>query len=983
MLRHFRLFAVLALSPFVMPLLYAQVTASVVGTVRDSSGAVVSAVKVTATNKDTGLTRTVQTDDQGSYAMTTLPIGTYSFTAELSGFKQSEVPNVVLQVAQQARVDVTLQPGDVKSTVEVSTEPSLIQTDTSSLGQVIDNKKIVDLPLNGRNFTQLAALTPGALTSSIPGGPPAGEQTGASTVSVSGGQSSKTEFLLDGITNQDQLYDGVQFSPSIDFIQEFRVQSNSFSAEYGRGSAVINVSSRSGTNAIHGTVFEFLRNNYFDAKNFFAQTTPPLRRNQFGGSIGGPVLKNKLFYFFNYEGTRLTQPTTNNVNVPTQAQRGGDFSGISTPLINPLTGQRFAGNQIPAGQIDPIAKFFLPFVPPPNTSSGQYIWNASNAQNADQGNVRVDYTLNESNSFFARYSANDFRGNRSGSLPTSGATNQTLNTKNAAVSYTHLFSPGLLNEARVGYGRLYSANLPEGLGTNYTVQSGILGFDQTSANFPGFPTISVSGYTSFTNGTPFIPIINPTNTYEFTDIVTWNKGRHSIRAGIDVRHFHLTSTNGAWSRGSFSYNGMFSGNALADYLLGYPSSGIRDFPRNQFGLKDLDYPLFVQDDIKVSPKLTVNLGLRYDLSSAPSQDLGQNSYFDLTRGKWIVSTYKNGQINLTTQQVAPYAYAAFSQYIITTKDAGIDNNIQTISRKNFAPRVGFAYRPFDNDRTVIRAGYGIFYLLQRGNNAVSNGIVNLPFIQDQFSSNFKTSSGAPAYTTQNLFAGPFSSNGLNLSSITLRIRPPYNQQWNFSIQQELVPTLALQLAYVGNKGTRLDRDLPFNYPTPGPGNPSLRRPLPQFGAGDLYTNAGDSSYHALQATLEKRFSAGLTFLSAFTWSKLIDDGNVSSSNFTYQDPSNLALDRGLGAFDVKYRSVNSFSYELPFGKGRRFGSAIPRALDLAAGGWQFAGIVTFQSGFPFSPTQSVDPSNTGYDYRPNVVGNPIPAQQTIQQWFNP
>lgn len=978
--RH-RLMYLSLLPAFCGSLLLAQSTASVVGSVHDSSGAAVLGARVTARNLDTGFTRTALTNSEGSYDITALPIGRYSFVALFTGFTKSEVPSVVLQVAQEARVDIVLQLGSVSSTVVVSGEPSLIETDSSAIGQVIDNKKIVDLPLNGRNFLQLAALTPGAITSSIPGGPPAGEQFSNTTVSVSGGQSAKTEFLLDGITNQEQLYDGVQFSPSIDFLQEFRVQSNSASAEYGRGSAVVILSTRSGANQIHGTVFEFLRNNDFDARNFFALTAPPLRRNQFGGSVGGPVLKNKLFYFFNYEGTRLTQPGTTNSSVPSQALRSGTFSST---IIDPVSGAPFPNNQIPANRIDSIAKYFLQFVPLPNNGSSLYNWNAGSRSNADQGNVRVDYRISDKDFLFARFSQNDFTSTNPGTLPTSGGTTETVNTKNGAMSLTHSFSPSVINELRSGYGYLYGANSAQGIGTNYTVQSGILGFNQTSENFPGFPTLNVGGYTEFTNGNPFDPIINPTNTFELADTLTWIKGRHTIKAGVDFRHYHLTSTNGAWSRGSFTYNGQFSGNALADFLLGYPSSGIRDFPRNQFGLKDVDYPVFVQDDIKVNSNLTVNVGLRYDLQSAPSQDLGQNSIFDQALGKWVVSTYKNGQINLTTQQVAQSAYNEFAGDIVTTKQAGFNNNIQTESKKNLAPRVGFAYRPFNNDKTVIRAAYGIFYLLQRGNPAVSNGIVNIPFIQDQFSSNYITPNG-PAYTTKTLFAAPFSSGGADISATDIHLRPPYNQQWNFTIQQELFNKLALQVAYVGNQGTRLDQNEYFNVPQPGPGNPQANRPLPAFGEGDLYTNEGNSSYHALQTTLEKRYSAGLTLLAAYTWSKLIDNTNVSSSSFAVQDPFNLSLDRGLAAYDVRHRFVTSFSYELPYGKGRGFGTNMPRALDLVAGGWNVAGIVTFQSGFPFSVTESSDPSNTagGFDYRPNLVGNPIPSHQTLQQWFNP
>ena len=963
-----------------LPLL-SQQTATVVGTVRDASGAVVPGTEISAQNLDTGISRKSISDQQGDYVLSAMPIGRYKIIGASKGFKPSEVPEVTLQVAQEARVDLRLQPGDVSSSVTVSDTPSLLVTESSSIGQVIDNKKIIDLPLNGRDFTQLASLTPGAITSNIATGS-AGEQHGFSTVQVSGGQSSKTEFLLDGITDQEQLYDGVQFSPSIDFLQEFRVQANSFSAEYGRGSAVINVGTKSGTNQFHGTVFEFFRNDKLDARNFFALSTPPLRRNQFGGSVGGPIVHDKLFFFLNYDGTQLREPETQNTTVPTAALRSGDLSGLGSPVIDPFTGSAFPGNVIPSGRFDPTSQFFLKFIPEPNNSAGTYIWNASNSQSINQGNSRVDYQLNQNNSLFARYSINDAQNTNPGSLPLSGGTTQAIRAQNSVIGYTHIFSPRLLNEAHIGYAHLYYAKTPQGLGTNYTAQGGILGFTAESLNFPGFPNLDISGYGTLVNGVAFAPIVNPTNTWQYTDTLTWSTGRHTVKMGIDFRRFHLTSTNAAFSRGSFNYSGEFSGDPFVDYLLGYPISGTRDYPRNQFGLRDGNYHMFIQDDFKVTSRLTLNLGLRYELDAAPSQDLGQNSYFDVARGQWIVSTYK-GAINLTTQQVAPIAYSAFSQDIITAKQAGLNNNLQTISHKQFAPRVGFAFRPFDNDRTVIRAGYGIFYLLQRGNQAVSNGIVNLPFILDEGKNAPTGASGEPILNTANFFNAPFGAGGPYLSQIDLYVRPPYMQQWNLAIQRQLISNLVLEVAYVGNKGTRLERDIPFNYPIPGPGNVSDRRVFPQFSGGDNYTNSGSSSYNALQVKLEKRYSAGLSLLAAYSYSKLIDSGNIDSNN-SVQDPRNLALDRGVAQYDVPQRLVTSFTYELPFGKGKPFLGSASRLTDGLVGGWSLGGIVTFQSGFPFSPTMNADPTNTGnaYDSRPDRIGSGKIDNWTVQRYFD-
>lgn len=966
-----RLLAVLAFSAV---LAFGQGTGTILGSVRDGSGALIAQASVIATNTATGVARRVLTDAQGNYRIAPLLVGPYTIKTSLKGFKEATIEGVVLQVAQEARIDVRLEIGDVKESVVVSASAPLVQSESGAIGQVIENKKIVELPLNGRNFTQLAALTPGAITSNI-GGITSGEQHGLTTVAISGGQSSKTEFLLDGITNQEQLYDGVALSPSVDAINEFRVQANAFSAEYGRGSAVINATIKGGTNEYHGVAFEFLRNDQLDARNYFAAQRAPRRQNQFGGSFGGPILKNKLFFFGNYEGTRIRLPGTRNVRVPSAALRAGTLSGN---IKDPLSNAPFANSQIPASRIDPIATYFLQFVPLPNTPDGQtFIWNASGKQDANQGNGRIDYAISSKDQLNLRYSVNLGLNESQGALPTSGGRFQQIDAHNAGIGYTRVFSPTLVNELRLGYARLVSANRPQGLGTNYTVDSGILGFAQTSLNFPGFPSIGAGGY-GITDGTAFSPIQNPTNTYQITDAATWTVGRHTVKFGIDLRRFHATSTNSAFSRGSFSFNGRFSGDSFADYLLGYPSSGIRDFPRNHFGFVDRNYHFFVQDDIKVNNKLTVNVGLRYELNEAIEQDLAQNSYFDLNRGKWIVSTLPNGNINLTTQQVSSLAYSIWKDSIITAKEAGLDNNLQTPSRKQFAPRIGFAYRPFADGKTVVRAGYGIFYLLGRGNQSVSNGIVNLPFILDEFKNgNFAANGYSPQFTTRNFFDAPFGFGGPLLSQIDLKMMRPYMQQWNFAVQREIIRNLALDIAYVANKGTHLEKDILFNFSTPGTGSIESRRRYPQFGTGDNYTNIGNSNYNSLQVKLEKRYSAGLTLLTSYTWSKLIDDTAANSYGFAVQDPRNLSLDRGLGNSDIPHRFVTSFSYELPFGST---GSPLVKK---AIGGWSIGGIAQYQSGFPFTPTMNAAPSTTEYGYRPDQIGSPDVSNQSVNQWFNP
>ena len=985
-------FAILAVSFLSTSRLHAQATASMVGTVHDSTGAVVPGASVTALNRDTGFSRTVVTNSQGSYEITSVPTGPYTLTAVLKGFKQSLVPNFVLQVEQKALIDITLSPGAVTQTVNVTEAPTLIQTENSSLGQVITHQQIVDLPLNGSHVTQLTELTPGAITSNTKGGPSAASNTGFTTVAVSGGQSEKTEFILDGITDTEQLYNGIQFEPSVDFVQEFKVLSNSFPAEYGRGSAEVLMSTRSGTNQIHGTVFEFLRNNAMDALPYFAAkgtSTAPLRRNQFGGAIGGPILKNRLFYFLNYNGVRLDQPQEENQIVPSSTLRSGDLSGLVGPAAHdPFTLQPFPNNQIPKQELDAAAQFFLnpDIIPLPNQPDGlHYIWGGAATSNTDQGDIRIDYQISQKDSLFGRFSINDNLQYSPGGLPAFGGTTNTINTQNIGVGYTHIFTPNLLNNLRIGYGHLLYENSPQGLGKNYTAEAGILGFEETSKIFPGYPYLSLGSNYAPVNGNPYSPLINPTTTWELSDIVSWNKGKHSLSMGVDARRFHLSSTNSAYSRGYFAFQGGFTGNQFTDFLTGFPGFGLRDFPRNTFGERDFGIPLFIQDDWKATNNLTINLGLRYDFALAPVQDLAQNAYFDINTGKFIVSVYKNGMPNLMTQQVAQTAYDQYSSDIVTAAQAGISNNLQTISKKDFAPRIGFAFRPFDNDTTVIRGAYGVFYTLMPGNPTVSQAIINVPFIEDSSLNAPATPSASSNF--ENFFNFPFGAGGaVYISAKDLNIRPPYNQEWNLAVQRELVRNLAVTVAYAGNKGSRLEKDIPLNEATPS-ADPSAplgpRRAWPAFGEGDNFTNIGNSIYNALQITLEKRASSGFTFLSAFTWSKLINDMNIDDEG-PVQNPQNLGLDRGLGSQDVKFRSVTSVIYALPFGRGMRFGSNISRPLDLALGGWRFGAIVQAQSGTPFTPTMEADPANTGYSYdqRPNRNGSGKLSNPTIAKWFD-
>ncbi|MCS6806826.1 MAG: carboxypeptidase regulatory-like domain-containing protein [Acidobacteriota bacterium] len=951
-------------------------TASLVGTVTDRAEAVVPGVAITVINVETNQTRQVVTNDAGEFVVTGLSVGRYSVKAERTGFKTKVIESITLRVDQRARVDITLEVGQIEEQVVVTDEAPLLQTESAAIGSVIDNRKILELPLNGRGFAQLATLTPGAI------------QTGTSgffnspLISVNGARATKTEFLLDGITNSELIFGGLSLSPSVDAIQEFKVQSSGFAAEFGRGAAEINTAIKSGTNEIHGAVFEFLRNDKLDARNFFTPTVPPLKRNQFGFALGGPLIRNDFFYFGNYEGTRERRGTVFNAVVPSAAFRQGDFSSLlpTRTLQDPRTGQPFANNRIPTTRFSPPAVFFLKFFPLPNTPAGTFVTAPSRALTVDQFNIRVDKRLSAKDHFYARYSFNDIRTFDPGPFPEVGGNSVFVRHQNAVLVWTRTFSPSILHEFRFGYSRLARDSSPQGLGTDFTSQSGIRGFEETAKESPGFPTLNIAGLTSL-NGQAFSPLRNIPESFQWIDNVTIVRGKHTIKAGLDWRRFTDIGSNAAFARGVFTFSGVYTGNAFADYLLGLPSGASRSFPRNTFGMSFSNFHQYVQDDWRIRPNLTLNLGLRYEvnLPAVPLHLAG--GHFDQSLGVVVVSS-RDGSINLTSQQVAPAAFRQFGRWIIPSTQTSLPTRLRFTDWNDFAPRFGLAWQPLGR-RTVIRLAGGIFYLERNGNTQVSQFIINPPFIVDESLANDVPT---PTRDLVDFFRSPV---GVAFTpplifSLNPRQRTAYLSQWNLVLQQEITRDLAVELGYVGNKGTRLEDDNVFNIPPPGPGPIQPRRPFPQFGLGVIREDGAASNYHALQAKVEKRFSQGLTFLLSYNWSKVIDncsnDGNVAC----FDNPFNKAAGRAVADFDVPHRFVFSYLYELPFGRGRPFLNTLSGLANHLLGGWQIAGIVVVQSGLPFSPTVTVDTANIGVGTRrPNRIGSGRVSKPTLERWFNP
>jgi outer membrane receptor protein involved in Fe transport len=961
-------------------LVYGQ-EAGLVGTVADPTGAVISRASITVHSQDTGVDRHSITDSEGRFSISPLPIGQYTLSSEFTGFQTTTVTGIYLSIGHIGRVEVTMQVGAISDHVEVKDSTPLLQTEQATVGTSVESRKLVELPLNGRDFTQLVSLTPGGSS----GG--SAYETGNSQVLISGQRSTKTTSTIDGVLNVDQLFQGFPISPNVDAIEEFRVQSGNFSADQGMGPSNVSIRLKSGTNALHGTLFEFLRNDKMAARGFFADSREDLKRNQFGGTAGGPILKDKMFFFGAYEGTRQHVATPIFAQVPTLAQRQGDFSGFN-PIIDPSTGKQFVGNRIPADRINPVASYFSDFYPAPNDfidGYGFYRNNAAAQFDRDQYNGRYDYYVNEKHRLFGTYTLNDNKRFDPATLPAQGGLDRAGRAQNAGFNWNYIITPNVMNTMTLGWARFKNTITPTALGVNHTVLSGYQGFEQTSARFPGFPSISLGGgYTGF-NGYDWDPLINPTDNRQIKDDFSIVHGAHQLRMGVDLRKFVWSSQSATASRGDFAYQNNYSGDSWGDFVLGIPSYALRQYPQSNYNQTSYNYGFYAQDDWRVTRNLTINLGVRYEYDTWPVDSRNQVTSFDESLGKFAVGQ-KEGQLpDLQAQPLAALAWQLFGNYLVTADQAGLPNRtLRYPDKNNWAPRLGVAYQPAALKNTVIRAGYGIFYSLLNGNNYSDFAATSLPWIITQSVNN----TTIPTLTNQTLFP-PFDAPGAatpNLQPIVYdaNSRIPYTQEWNVAIQHQFGENTSFEAAYVANKGTKLELRVPFNRPyDPGPGDIGSRRPFPDLSEGYAQRNLGNSVYHSLQVKLERRFSHGLSLLAAYAWSKSIDDAS-SDYGGGVLDVRNYGLERAVSDFDHPHRFTAGYLWELPFGRGRRWLSGTDRPLDLIFGGWELGGIVEFQSGDPFTVGMSGDVANVGSGYqRPNRIASGKASNPNVDSWFDP
>ena len=993
------------LTGFVLPCLAQVTTATLLGTATDPSGAVLPNVVVKATNLATNASRETISDASGNFTLPFLTAGDYDVTASLSGFQTQRIKGLTLQVQQTARIDFQFKVGDVSESVTVTASAVALQTENATVGTVIDGSKIVDLPLNGRNFISLAQMipgvnpgTPGSITvrrgrGSVGQSDPS---YGATAASANGMRDTANRIFLDGIETMD--YDAVtySFSPSIDSLGEFKVETSSYSAESGSApGAQINMITKSGTNQLHGTLWEFNRNNDLtqshDALADQSVTPPRLNRNQFGANIGGPVYlpkvykgKDRTFFFFNWESGYAAQGSVVAPKlIPPTAVRTGDFSkitnartGVPIAVLDPFAGSPFPGNIIPSNRLSPQSTIFLQFVPQPNAQIGALNYqvtpySATSWQRNYTG--RVDHTFNQRNVISGHYVFND---TYEAQVPIWGhdERNNLGTSENADGSYTHTFSPSLINEVRFGWHTFFegevfgSTNDP-----NYDV-AGKMGLPLVS-RLPeeyGPPSISINGpdgaYSVYDLQRQIGPRTRSNGIYQLLDTFSWQIGSHFLKIGTEINRRLVTFQQARAPRGAIGFDGTYTGSALADFMLGYVKTANLNPTHTNTDLHDWTQSYYVQDDWKVTKRLTVNIGLRYDYFAPYTQS--DDRFADVYQTGFVIN-------NIVTPQNSTYGRGLLQP-----------------DRTDFGPRIGLAYRPSWGGESVIRAGYGIYYTPEISNAifamaegaqatsgaSVTGNLTGLPNIF--FNDPFGGGSSGPAGTL------PFAvSNDQNL-------RDTYAQQWNFNVQHQFRGGFVLDVGYVGAKDTRLivtypDLNRPLVLVNPKtPGLPSLnaRRPnalFPRAVTGDK--SVGNASYNALQVKVERRMAQGVTLLTAYTWSKSLsgpsDIGGQVGGGFyigTPQDAFNMSGDRAVSGFDVTQRFVQTVLYDVPF--FRHMHGAGRYVLD----GWQVSTIVTAQSGFPTTVSLNVDTTGTGINSRPDQIGpGNLPSdQRSWQRWFN-
>jgi len=991
-----------------------QITGSIRGTVSDPSGAVVRVATVTAKQIETGLTRVTVTDRNGEYVLVELPIGHYQLEVQAKGFEAYLQEGISLDVNQNATVSIHLKLGSETQQVEVSANATLVQTAVSSLGQTVMDREILDLPLDGRNFSQLGLLQPGVVPLTpglLEAGGPARQSQG---YAVDGQRPESNNFLIDGADNVSSVDGGFVLKPPIDAIAEFKILTHNANAEFGRNTgSTTNIVTRSGSNSFHGAAWEFLRNDAMDSSDYFTKSVQPLKQNQFGATFGGPILRDKTFFFGYYEGFRNRQGETVPATVPSLAERQGNFaelctSGFTNGLCNdpnPADGQQLynflTGAPVPNNQltsIDPTAKNILPFFPLPNSGPNGFIATQTLSENNDQFGLRFDHYLSRVDTLNFRYMYSS--GPTTDPLSPVGANvpgfpvGEDDRAQNFVAQETHVFSPNTIGVARFSYLRnkfLLDEHLnhqsPSDLGFQY---------DPTLASAAGPPFIQVGGYASVGD-----PITGPRNTFQNTfdgsGSLSWIHGRHELKFGGGYRRDQINALQGIASNGFFVFSTFPYSDGFASFLSGQPVvflQGGGDFSRE---IRDRAFDAYAQDNYKITSNLTLNLGLRYELPLPATENKNRMNLF----------------VPGAKSKVIPNAPVG----LLYPGDLGVPAGLIPAQKTAFAPRVGFAWDPRGDAKTVVSAAYGIFYepYYTGEGGPLQDPVSAPPYLKTQQIS-FPVNSFANPFYSPDPFAQPFPK-PMTLLVLSRSLHLPYAQDWNLNVQRSFGSDWLFQVGYVGTTGVRLPRFIEGNPAVFVPGLDSSGNPISTENNVNqrrlysectlaqpndcVYSSVGEiasianSSYNALQTSLRKRFSHGLSFLASYTWSHSIDD--VSSFNITgsasqpvagendlAQNPFDLAAERGPSMFDSRNRFVLSYQWSLPFLQHSNdwYGRIL--------GNWQLNGIFTAMSGTPFTVFDSNDvslqgqaPEISGFSSnRPDVIGNPNSGPRTTAEWFD-
>jgi len=950
-----------ALACFCLPVRAQQTTADVVGTVQDSSGAVVAGANVTIENHGTNEVRSSQTNPQGEYIFTLLPIGHYTVKVDAPGFKSFIVPDLALAAGDRARVDAALQLGQQSETIEVTAQPAALQTDSSILQDTVTEKAVQDLPVNGRNFVTLAQVTAGANS-----GPPDGISSGTrpddrrptASVSVNGQGDLLNNQLLDGLDNNERNIGTIGVRPSIDAIAELRVQSNLYSADVGRtAGGVINILTKSGTNSFHGSAYEYLRNDALDARDFFALSSPEYRQNQFGGSIGGPIRKNKTFFFADVEELRMVQGQVNTTTVPTAYEEAhpGDFSDIGGPVI-------------PSFLIDPIGAKYFALYPTPNRPGAfnNYTSAFNEIQNNTTFDSRVDHHIDDNDALFARFSRNSTYTLVPGAFPEvdgvqpggnvlgfSGPSNEGVS--NAQLNYTRVFSPQLLMELKAGFSRIAINTYQLDDGTNDSDKFGLNGVNVNS-DTSGLAPMYVAGYAGL-GDSPYLPIHDINNTFQYNGSVVYTRGNHSLKVGATLIRRQLLDGQSDFGQGFFVFApitfipGLPASNPVGDLLMGLPIETERSNRLVYPALRFWEPSVYVQDDWRATRWLTLNIGVRYDVFTPPTEAHNNYANFDPATAKLIMATSSDPTAGVKTDY------------------------------SNLAPRFGFAATAPHG--LVIRGGFGLSFFPDDLHGSIV--LDNAPYVF----------SWGPVFV-QPLSAGipvPVPSDPNNLSGVvfgkTTNFRNAYIEQYNLTVQKDFAGNVA-SLSYVGELGRELlygNGNLNYDLPAPSPlANPASRAPyasiLPNVTSISMSPSGATSSYQALQATLLRRYSKGLTLDVNYTWAHGIDDTEGASGTTNPYGLLPWALgtyDRGNSDLDVRHRIAVTTTYDLPFGKSLNGWRAA------AIKGWQVNSIAYWQTGLPFTVTDANAQINLPgiTSDRPDRIATGTVSNPDLAEWFNP